>query len=142
MSYKPVTWGDEPVYKNKLNQMAQNEQHLYENMPKLNFNTYGVKRTSGVKIMAAIAIVPGTTSTASAMTFNFGTFFSPGCKPVITTGIQPTQTTRWRNHAVITGISGFAPDHRGFKMFVMANEPSGSTNTIGTTYVHFIAVGW
>lgn len=142
LPYKAVSWGDEYLSTEKLNQMTSNDQWLYENMPKMNFNTYGVKKTTGVKVMAAICIVPASTASSSSATFNFGTFFSPGCKPVITTGVQITQNTRWRNHAVIAGLSSYTPDHRGMKISLLANELSAAYNSIRTTYVHFIAVGW
>jgi hypothetical protein len=140
--YKPTTWGDEPIYTDKLLQMTNNDQYLYENMPRMSFNTYGIKRTSGLKIMAAICIVPASASSGSTAVFNFGTFFSSGCKPVIVTGNQPTQGTRWRNHVIMRGIGSYYPDHRGVTISVMANEPTTKTNSVGTTYVHFIAIGW
>jgi hypothetical protein len=141
--YKPVTWGDEPTYKDKLNQMTNNDQWLYENAPRLNFNTYGIKRTSGVKIMAAIAVVRANKSLWTSTTFNFGTFFSSGCKPVIVTGTQPTGG-KYRYHTIVKGIGSYYPDHRGVEVHVGADYyGTGTKNTVDTNvYVHFIAVGW
>jgi hypothetical protein len=142
--YKPTTWADEPVFKDKLNQMTNNDQWLYENTPRLNFNTYGVKRTSGVKIMAAIAIIPASGKAWSNTTFNFGTFFSSGCRPVVVTGTQVTGPSAWRQHVVITGLVGdYAPDHRGFRAHAGADKGTSVNNVINERiFVHFIAIGW
>lgn len=141
--YKAVTWGDEPIFKDKLNQMTNNEQWLFENMPTMSFNTYGIKRTNGIKIMAAIAVVPANKKDWSGTTFNFGTFFSSGCKPVIVTGTQPTGNA-WRYQVIIKGIGTYYPDHRGIEINVGADYVFGSkTNIVNQqVYVHFIAIGW
>jgi hypothetical protein len=141
--YKATSWsGDEPIYKDKLNQMTNNDQWLYENTPRMSFNTYGIKRTNGIKIMAAICVVPTNKSANSTATFEFGTFFSSGCKPVIVTGTQPT-SGRGRLHCMIRGISSNYPDHRGFKATVSADEIGGTNNVIDAkVYVHFVAIGW
>lgn len=141
--YKPVTWGDEPIFKDKLNQMTNNDQYIFENMPKMSFNTYGIKRANGVKIMAAICVVPASSALWSHGTFNFGTFFSSGCKPVIVVGTQPT-SGRWRYHTVVRGIGTNYPDHRGAVFSVGADYYGTTTTNIvdAKVYVHFIAVGW
>ena len=141
--YKATTWGDEPVYKDKLQQMANNDQWLYENMPKMNFNTYGVKRTTGLKILAGIAIVPAGKKDWSGTTFNFNSFFSSGCKPVIVTGTQPTGG-RWRYHTIVKGIGSYYPDHRGVEINVGADYFGTPTANVvdQKVYVHLIAIGW
>src|ERR1044072_2933175 len=140
--YKAVTWGDEPIYKDKLKQMTNNEQWLFENSPVVNYNTYGIKRNAGLKIMAGIAVVPTSKTSSSTVTVNFGTFFSSGCKPVITTGIQPTGA-RSRIHVSIKGISGYYPDHRGMIVMAGMDDLSAKNNVMtARVYVHFIAIGW
>jgi hypothetical protein len=142
--YKPVTWGDEPIFKDKLNQMTNNDQYIYENMPRVTFNTYGIKRANGLKIMASIAVVPTSLTGWSSATVNFGTFFSSGSRPVIVTGTQPT-SGRMRYQVAIKGIGTgiFYPDHRGFEVHVGADEVLGRNNVVDAkVYIHFIAIGW
>lgn len=140
--YKAVTWGDEPVYKDKLNQMTNNEQWLFENAPTVQFNTYGIKRTNGMKIMAGIAVIPASKASSGLATFNFGTFFSSGCKPVIVTGTQPTGS-QMRFHVLVKGIDGYYPDHRGAVFIAGADSLNTKLNVMSSkVYVHFIAIGW
>lgn len=140
--YKATTWGDEPVYKDKLNQMVNNDQWIYENMPRVNFSTYGIKRTNGIKVLAGIAIAPAALSVNSKTTYNFGTFFSSGCKPVIVTGTQPT-SGRGRYHVVFRGIGTPYPDHRGMEVTASTDELVAKNNVMDArVYVHFVAIGW
>lgn len=141
--YKPTTWGDEPVFTDKLNQMANNEQWLYENTPRMMFSAWGIKRTSGVKVLAGIAICQGNQALWSPTSVNFGTFFSSGCKPVVVTGTQPT-SSKWRYHTIIKGIGTYYPDHRGIEIHVGADYYGTSTrNTVDSrVYVHYVVIGW
>lgn len=140
--YKAVTWGDEPIYKDKLNQMTNNEQWLFENAPVVNYNTYGIKRNAGLKIMAGIAVVPAAKAASASATVNFGTFFSSGCKPVITVGTQPTGA-QGRFHVSIKGIDGYYPDHRGAVFIAAPDSTNTKLNVMSArVYVHFIAIGW
>ena len=141
--YKPISWGDEPVFKDKLNAMANNEQWLFENTPKMLFNTYGIKRSNGIKVLAGIAVVNPTNEAWAHATVSFGTFFSSGCKPVIVTGTQPT-TGRWRYQTIFRGIGGYYPDHRGMIVSAGAYYYGTSVASIvdGKVYVHYVAIGW
>lgn len=140
--YKATTWGDEPISKDKLNQMSNNDQWIYENMPKMLFNTYGIKRTNGVKILAGIAVVPAAAASSASVTVSFGTFFSSGCKPVIVTGTQPTSGAA-RFHTAFKGIDGFYPDHRGAVFIAGADSLNIKANVMSAkVYIHFVAIGW
>lgn len=123
--------------------MTNNDQWLYENMPRMKFNTYGINRNTGLKMLSLIAIAPANKSLWTSTTVNFGTFFSSGCKPVIVTGTQPT-SGKWRYHTIIKGIGTYYPDHRGVEVHVGADYYGTSTkNTVDSkVYVHIIAIGW
>lgn len=143
-TYKPVYWGEEPVSTAKLNQMVNNTQWVYENMPRMNFAAYGVKKTSGIKIMAGTAVLPATGAAVSALDVSFGNFFTAGCRPVVVTGIQPTSGLI-RFYLTVRGISENNVDHRGVKMQAVAEYYGSSTKTpvISNPIVaHYIAVGW
>jgi hypothetical protein len=142
-SYKPVTWGEEPTSTAKLNQMANNTQWVYENMPRMLFNAYGVKKTTGVKIISGIAIVPANGALWSSTTVSFGTFFTPGCKPVVVTGHQ-LLSSKPRFHLNVIGLSENNIDHRGVKIQVGADYYGTSVKNVCdvANAVHYIAVGW
>lgn len=138
--YKSTGWSDdEAVYTDKLAQMANNDQWLYENTPQMNFTTYGIKKTSGLKIMAGIAILPVTSTAYSHTTYNFGTFFTSGCTPVIAYGLQRAGS-HFAFHVAMKGIDGWTPDHRGF--YLDGWCPIAGNTFFAPLYVHFIAVGW
>jgi hypothetical protein len=140
--YKAVSWGNEPVAQDKLNTMTNNDQWLYENTPRISYSTYGIKRTSGIKILAGIVVVPKSSTLNSSASADFGTFFSAGCKPVIVATVQRT-SARGRYHLVIQGINSYYPDSQGFKVAIAADEVNVANNVIDTTpYVHYIAIGW
>jgi len=140
--YKPVYWNIETLDKDKLNTMTANDQYFYENMPKVMFNSYGIKRTNGVKMMAGVVITPVSKTANSTARYDFGTFFSSGCKPIIVTGTQPT-SARGRIHVMVRGINSNYPDNRGFVVTSSADELTGKNNVMDAKiYVHFLAIGW
>lgn len=142
-AYKPVTWGEEPTTTAKLNQMANNTQWVYENMPRMLFTAYGVKKTTGVKILSGVAIIPASGSTWSSINVSFGTFFTPGCKPVVVTGHQPT-SAKWRFQITIQGLSERNIDHRGVKIAAGADYYGTTVKNVCdvANTIHYIAVGW
>lgn len=141
--YKPVVWGEEPVDTGKLNQMANNTQYVYEMTPRMLFNAYGVKKTNAVKIISGIAIVPANGALWSSVDVSFGTFFTPGCKPVVVVSRQPT-SGKWRFHTLARGLSENNIDHRGVKIACGADYYGTSTKNVCDVpnTVHYIAIGW
>jgi hypothetical protein len=138
--YKPVTWGDEPIFTDKLLQMTNNDQWLFENSAKMFYNGYGIKKTSGVKMMAAILILPASKTLRSSSTFNFGSFFTPGCRPLIVTGTNPIGASLPPGITFsFRGIGEPMPDYRGFTGYCVWDKPSGGTSPM---YIHFLAIGW
>lgn len=139
--YSPVYWTDnEPVFTEKMNAMANNTQWVFENLPTVYYNGYGVKKTSGTKILAANVLMRASTSGATASTFYFGNFFSVGCKPIITmsANIYP----QGRMHLYHRGIGTLFPDHRGFEVRASSDEISGSLPIRANFWVPFHAVGY
>ena len=136
-----MTWGEEPVTKEKLDQMANNDQWLFENNVRMLYNGYGVKKPSGVKIMAAILIIGAVHAVNRSGTFNFGSFFTSGCMPIITTAMNPVggNGTSWGFDLTIKGIGMATPDYRGFVATIYSTPTS---NADDLAYVHFMAMGW
>lgn len=140
--FKTTYWGDnEPMYTDKLNQMTNNDQWLYENMPAAYFNSQGIRKSSGVKILSGFAFIKATASVGSATTVYFGSYFSSGCKPVVVTSINAYPQGRF--HLWTRGIGTLFPDSRGFEARINVNEIDPKNNKIKyDIYVPYIAVGW
>ena len=142
-SYKPVYWGEEPTTSDKLNQMVNNTQWVYENMPRMLYSAYGVKKADSVKIIAGTAVVPANNQSWASVIVSFGNYFTPGCKPVVVMTRQPTNG-RWRFHETVTGISGYPIDHRGAKLSVGADYYGTSAKNVvdAPQVINYIAIGW
>lgn len=143
-AFKDLAWNDDDTAdKDKLNLMVNNTRYLFERAPRLYFNGYGVKKDTGIKIASGTAIIPPKKSISQAINVYFGTFFTPGCKPVITTGIVSHYNGRVSDtmHA-LKGI-GYVPDHTGFVARFGMVELNAATNYfVKTMYLHWIAVGY
>lgn len=140
--YRPVTWSAaEPLSAAKLSAMAANDQYLFEALPRMQFNNGGVRKTSGIKILAVTAPIATTTDRHGRTTVYFGDFFSIGCRPVITLSINATPREQY--HLAIKGIGATIPDHRGVELLASAAELNPKSNQIvHTIYANVIAVGF
>jgi hypothetical protein len=141
--YAPQSWSDnEPIFTDKLNAMANNDQWLFENMANVYYNGHGVKKAAGVKILtAAVSIPPNSKSGNGSRTFYFGNFFSSGCQPFVIASINSYPQGRF--HLSTRGIGTFWPDHRGFEVRISVDELNAKSNKINATvWVPFIAIGW
>jgi len=132
----------EPLDRDKLNQVANNMQWLYENTPRISYKAFGVNKSVGAKILAGSGLVPATKSTLSYATVYFGSFFSQGCQPmVVASPIQNTGRTRFE--VVVRGIGRNQPDHRGCQIGVTTDEYNSTLNNHPVQLVvNWIAIGW
>lgn len=140
--FSPVSWSEgDPLDNQKLAKMASNEQYLAEQMPKMYYNAFGVKKTTGVKVMAFTATF-GTNKAHKATTdVYFGNFFSPGCVPVITVGNNTYPQTRF--HVEYRGLSATRVDHRGMKLSIATDEVTRNYAPItNSVVITIIAMGW
>lgn len=142
--YRPISWGNEYISADKLNIMTSNDQYLFERMPSIYYNgPTGIKRSSGgLKILAGCAVIQKNLKRESAIKdFHFGSYFSQGCRPVITTGM--TADTPGRYSVMMTGFGQDRPDNRGVRFKVFSNTWKGKGPKIyRRIYVYFIAVGY
>ena len=146
--YKDVTWGPspEPLDIGKLNTMAANTRYVYENLPKMTYRPWsGAGRDQGIKVACGVAAVPGNSSSyLTYITVNYGGFFTPGCRPVITMSLQSPGHRRIL--PTFYGIDGVdtSPDHRGFGAAIAAVPgQTNKTNPLEQTFhLHWIAIGY
>lgn len=141
--YKPTSWSiGEQLAREKLNQMTSNDQYLFENQPNAFYNAHGIKKTTGLKIMAGYTVIRGGKSRHYEREVYFGNFFSVGCKPIIVTGLVIQKQSRI--HCILRGLRGeYWPDHRGFTAVVDTDEINPKTNYFHYgVNVQFLAIGY
>lgn len=143
LPYKPTSWTDNEVLStDKLNQMTNNDQWIYENTPRTKYVGNGTK-TSGVKILATRALVTPRNSIAGTTDLYFGAFFSTGCQPIITCTVTPTGWQR-RFFVSVHSLTGTTvPDHTGCRIHVSSGEITPAHQKIlANVYIQVQAIGW
>lgn len=138
--YNPVSFNGEMITTQKMNQMANNDQWLFENSPRIRYNANGLVRDASLKVMAGKT--PFTVNTATNYEYinvYFGSFFSAGCKPVVTATVEGFNAGAHRHHVVITGLTGGEIDNVGF-VGVLAGEAYPTLTSGG--FIHWQAVGY
>lgn len=140
--FTPIAWNNEPITDAKMNQMANNDQWLYEHTPTVKFASYGVNKETGIKIHSGICIVPASGTAGAVANWYFGSFFTPGCRPVVNATVQPT-TTRVRIYCIVRGIGQIAPDHNGCAITAINHEIVTSSSRVDApVYIHVTAIGY
>lgn len=140
--YVSVFWNDSEITStDKLNQMGNNEQWLFENTPRVYYNAAGVSRTSGVKVLAGTAIIAPTNTSYANAQVSFGTFFSTGCMPIVSLGIMSYPT--FRLTVAFSGIGQVLPNNNGIFIRLTSTDPTLANQKIANTvYVNYIVIGW
>lgn len=140
--YTPVSWSEEIVSIDKLQQMATNDQALFEMKPSTAIKHGGVNRNKGMKILAGSKAFQATNTWATSVDLHFGNFFSQGCTPVVIPVIYGFPQTATYIHP--KGLGGTAqPDHRGFSVYVRSNERNMKAGRIVHPFtIQYIAVGF
>jgi hypothetical protein len=102
-----------------------------------------MKKSSGVKVAAGVALIPPKKATSQKIRIHFGSFFTTGCKPVVTLGIMSPHNGRLI--PTMHGISGInhVPDHRGLIARICVSEFNSKVNYfVKRGYLNWIAVGY
>lgn len=141
-AYVPVSITSESLSQAKLQQMANNDQWLFENSPRVRYNYGGIVRDSGLKIISGKVPTAISATDYTYVTIYFGSFFSASCKPIVTATAEAADGQRVRRIVNIQGISGEV-DNRGFLAHVTSHQQLGLPNTlVAPGWVHFTATGF
>lgn len=139
--YKAISWSDnEPIFTSKLNQMANNDQWLYENAPRMLYTAYNQRRAEGIKIASGILMCSPSKSGIQQHTVRFGSFFSSACTPVVVTGLMHNGEVR-----ITFGTRGIGKQYIGSDGFELLGGviPYGTAKAFTKTFwVPWIAVGY
>jgi hypothetical protein len=144
--FKDISWNpNEPIDVNKLNTMASNARYFFERAPKLYYNSYGVQKDTGIKIASGVATVPPNNVDYNLVNVYFGSFFTPGCNPVINIGcMSPVQGRIMLTFVSLNGHgSSVAPDHRGFiARLGLADKNPATQYFVTSVFIHWTAFGY
>lgn len=130
----------------KMDAMANGIQYVHDNTPRARVGVgSGAARDQQVKIAAGRVQIPRNTKKDShTEPVWFGNFFSSGCAPLVTLGVQSKMQNNI--YAVFEGIDKQAPDQRGMRITIEIGETAGKANEkdkIRRSFqVHWIAMGW
>ena len=116
--FKSVQWSPgELIGEDKMDDLGSNQTWLRDNTPRA-FYTFpgGARRDTGIKIAAGRVLIPPGTGDSASATVRFNNFFSSGCNPIITTGVNASFNRRI--FCVFNGFGDLQPDHTGFQVYV------------------------
>lgn len=140
--YKPVSFTSESVTQQKLQQMANNDQWLFENTPRLRYSVNELTRDGGIKMISGKTVYSQVDREYLDVFVYFGSFFTGGCKPIVTATVEHAGGGG-RRLATIRGHGGEI-DHRGFIAHVttQADYPGAFRNFDSGGWLHWQAVGY
>lgn len=144
LPYRALMWSDnEGLDVDKLNAMTNNDQWLFENMPRAKYIDGAVNKDAGIKVLGVRGYVPPTSGNGYTTSVYFGNVFSAGCKPIV---VATAVSTNWQRRYIcaVNGLGSLVfPDHNGCRVGVSADELNPKVNKIAAAvYVNVIAVGW
>lgn len=145
-NYSPVQWNGEDIELDKLKQMANNDQFLFENMPKMLFKG-SISKAGGIRILAGRAPVPANpTKMYSSKEVYFGSFFTSGCQPIVV-ATPRAEGGNYGSKKLITvkGLGKSDPDHRGASLIYHSAEAANApiqARTVRGGVIYWIAIGW
>lgn len=141
--YKPVSVNDSILTTTKLQQMANNDQWLFENSPRIRYSAAGIVKDQGLKIISGKTSFGTSGADYVEFTVYFGSFFSAACKPVVVATVEVGGNDK-RKLASIEGLGGEI-DYRGFHGFVTTQENQQNNaywSIDHSGWVHWIAMGF
>lgn len=142
--YRAITWApDELLSEDKMDQLLNNVQWIYENTPRATYSlSDSVVRAENVRLACGRVTIPAVKSDNSGANVSFPNFFSPGCTPIITTGV----VSKGQRHVfcVVNGLGeALQPDYRGFGIWINVAEPDKTKDLIqATMYLNWMAMGY
>lgn len=142
-AFKDVNWAaNEYLATDKLNLMVSNTRYLFERAPKLYYNSYSIKKDTGIRIACGTSTIAPGKAHQYKKTINFGSFFTSGSKPVIVTSVTSPYNRRMiLSHWGIQG-EGYVPDHRGFIVCAATSTNEKSHFLHKQIYINWIAIAY
>lgn len=138
--YKRLSWGQEPITTNKLNDMVGNSDYLYDHSVTALYDVLGITRDSGISIRCGYTKVVNTDNWYQALGVYYTRPFLPGVRPVVLTSLAIDSTAQ-----LSYGIKGLderaVPDHRGFTIHLWQDRfDADTTRFTGDQWVSWLAI--
>ena len=127
----------------KFNQMANNDQYLYENLVRARYATSGLRRDTGIRILTGRIAVPASNTRWVRRDIYFDGFFSNGCSPTVQLTVVSAQQKQFMT--VAQGIGGAElPDYRGMMVQIECEEEETSSRNLIVTniFLDWLAMGY
>lgn len=139
-SFRRIHWGSEPVATSKLNEMAANDDFLYENMISGTYDVLGVFRDTGLSLRTGYVKARNTEEMGYYLASYYARPFLPGVRPVVTTSMA-TDGIFGLLHAVKALDGRAIPDHKGFYLQLwQLRDPGGPTKFTGEQFIAYISI--
>lgn len=143
--YQDVTWSsDDAAVEDSLQQMTANDKYLFDHIMPQKYIAYNFIKTQGLKMACGIVSFNPSSPVQLTKDVMFGSFFTPGSRPVVVASLATPQT--FRAFIIIKGFGegNQRPDSNGFNVVLNADPlKAGATgNWPGLNHVHWIAIGY
>lgn len=143
--FKPVSFTDGAVDLTRLQQLANNQQALYEQKIPIKYQRGNFVKVGGLKIASGIVTLGATSKIGPGIDVYFGAFFTPGCLPSVQLTYSTNDYRQVRVHILAKGLGNgvLDPDHRGMQVLLLG-DPIVKTTSYFPTFsrVHWTAIGW
>lgn len=141
-NFEIVDWSDGDITTEKLDQLNENDQFLYDNTPDIHYEFDSIVKVEDIKIWAGYVVLPasGNSSTRKEVYFPNG-FFSNGATPII--NAQLIARSYARLFLDLRGLGGKThPNHQGF--VAEAHFPDSETGSRfnESVVLHCQAIGY
>lgn len=138
-SFTRINWGDEPITSDKLNDMVENDNYLFENTLSGFYDALGIIRDSGLTYRCGYINSIKTESLKQTIAFYYSKPFMPGARPVIITG-EASSGLMAIFHAVRGLDNRAVPDHRGFNMIMSQYKDTPQSKFDGSQVFSYFAI--
>lgn len=141
--FKVVSWSPHtPITQRKLDAMVSNDNWLKDKMVRGHYSAFNTRRGEGIHMACGLTLITARKNNQAHKRVNLPGFFSPGCRPIITTGI----ISRHQRRLFVT-VDGpgnqMHPTKDGFQVHVHAENFRKKDNKISRNcYVSWHAMGW
>lgn len=144
VEFRPVAWQpNDDLSMDKLNQMNQNDQYLFDNTANMVYRDVSlIRTTTGLKLISGIATIGVGSGQSRSVNVDYSGEFDTGISPIITTGLIVTNSNEHESTLTIRGRGTTLPNDSGFQFrFEMRRSSKADQKVKGTLYCHYMALG-
>lgn len=142
-NFRPIAWEPLDVISGEmLNQMNSNMSLLNDYTPRAKWMHADASHTKGLKILSGKKLIARQPKKSEVnVRVGFGAWFSPGCQPNVTTGINSRQIQNI--YCTFSGLDWLTPTNEGMRLHVqIAKEADEKKNIARNIWIHWTAVGY